>query len=311
MRSPSIRSAESWLGRPPGPPQLATNRCAPSDSSKASVEAHPCSAIFCGGGGAASRTQYGAERRHPLIAPAACLAQRPGAHSAPLDKRGEPCRLTGIGALPARQRPISHDDAVKGSERSLGGRLNAFGNHLLGRLISSAQQAEAVDQHHLFERRPADQPAIVELGRGECPREPRLAASDAMNAALHQKSGSDHSTPGSDPVEPRRRLVGACVEMTGAASERVEQRRAVAAVAARQDVRRIGGPEQDAFTPQVGRPGAVDSSAVHQQPAADDRFGEARALFARGRGGEVAQPGETLELLSSAPACRLRRNQAP
>ncbi len=48
------------------------------------------------------------------------------------------------------------------------------------------------------------------------------------------------------------------------------------------------------------RCGAQASStfgAVREQPAADDRFGEPRALLARGRGGEIAKPGEALQLL--------------
>ena len=45
------------------------------------------------------------------------------------------------------------------------------------------------------------------------------------------------------------------------------------------------------------RPGVVDLGAVREQPAADHGFGEARTLLPRGSGGEVAQPGEALQLL--------------
>src|SRR5260221_6628156 len=54
------------------------------------------------------------------------------------------------------------------------------------------------------------------------------------------------------------------------------------------------------------RPGAVDPGAVRQQPTADDRLGQPGALLARCRSGEVAQPGETLQLLSQRPGCATR-----
>ena len=105
-----------------------------------------------------------AERRHPLIAPAARLAERPRAKPATFDQRGQPRRFAGAAALPARQRAVAQRDAVERGERSRRGGLDAFGNVLLGGVIAGAQQAEAVDQLHLLERRAADQPAIVELG---------------------------------------------------------------------------------------------------------------------------------------------------
>src|SRR5437764_8950952 len=91
--------------------------------------------------------------------------------------------------------------------------------------------------------------------------------------------------------------------MAGAPCQGVEQRRAIPAVARRQDVGRIGGPEEDPLAPQMRRPCVVDPSAVRQQPAANQRFGQARTLVARRRRGEVAQPREALELLRQWPGC--------
>ena len=45
------------------------------------------------------------------------------------------------------------------------------------------------------------------------------------------------------------------------------------------------------------RPGVVDAGAMREQPAADHGLGEAGAFLARGGGGEIAQPGEALQLL--------------
>ena len=53
---------------------------------------------------------------------------------------------------------------------------------------------------------------------------------------------------------------------------------------------------EDSLSPQDRRPRLVDPRAMGDQPAAGDRFGEARALVAAGRGGEIAQPGEALHL---------------
>ena len=43
------------------------------------------------------------------------------------------------------------------------------------------------------------------------------------------------------------------------------------------------------------------------QPAADDRLGEPRAVLARGGGGEVAQPGEALQLLGQRAVAPIAR----
>ena len=56
------------------------------------------------------------------------------------------------------------------------------------------------------------------------------------------------------------------------------------------------------------RPGLVDPGAVGDQPAADHRFGETRTLFARRRGGEVSQPGESLQLLGKGAGRADRRD---
>jgi hypothetical protein len=196
---------------------------------------------------------------------------------------------------------------MKRGERGLRGGLNAVGNRLLRRLIAGPQKPETIDQPHLLERRAADEAAVVELRRGERARQAGFAAGDTRDSALDQEARRHDSTPGGHPVEPGRRFVGIAVEVTRAARERVEKRRAVAAVAARQDVGRISGPEEDSLAPEVRRPSLVGPRAVRKQPAPDHRFGEPRALFARRGGGKVAQPGEALELPgegAARPGCR-------
>ena len=163
---------------------------------------------------------------------------------------------------------------------------------LLGGEIGGAEQAEPVDQQHLLVRRAADQPAILELGGGERAHQPGFAARDARNAALDEQAGGDHARPGGDPVEPGRRLVGVGVEMAGAARQRVEQGRAIAGVAARQDVGRIGGPEEDPLAPQFGRPGLVGagcrgrSASGRRSPRRAGRPSRGAAAAARSRSQE-------------------------
>src|SRR5690348_6886444 len=89
--------------------------------------------------------------------------------------------------------------------------------------------------------------------------------------------------------------------MAAAARQRVEQRGAIAGVAARQDVRRIGGPEENALAPQFGPPRRVDPRPVSEKPAPDDCFGKLRSALSRCRRGEVAKPGESLQLLGQRP----------
>ena len=238
---------------------MTTSRWPPSESSNARVEAEPCAGDLLRRRRRGVEHEDRAERGQPLIAPAARLAQRPRAQAAAFDQRrraapaspgSQPCQLDSAPS-PMVMPCSAASDGLRGG-------FDAVGNGLLGRVVAGAQQAEAVDQQHLLERRAADQPAVVELRRGKRTGEPRFAARDARHAALDEQSGRNHAAPGGDPVEPGRRLVGVGFEMAGAARERVEQRRAIAAVAARQDVRRIGGPEEDALAPQMRRPGLVD-----------------------------------------------------
>ena len=56
---------------------------------------------------------------------------------------------------------------MKRGQCGSGGGLNALGKSLLGGEITSPQHSEPVDQHCLFERRAADQPAIIELRTGK------------------------------------------------------------------------------------------------------------------------------------------------
>ena len=57
---------------------------------------------------------------------------------------------------------------------------------------------------------------------------------------------------------------------------------------------------------RCGAQAVVDLGAVGDQPAADHRLGEPRAILAGGGGGEVAKPGEALQLLGH----RARRRRA-
>ena len=68
---------------------------------------------------------------------------------------------------------------MKRGQRRGRGSLDRVRQSLLGGEVAGAQQRHPVDQPDLLERRTADQPAVVELGGGECPGEPGLAARDA------------------------------------------------------------------------------------------------------------------------------------
>ena len=248
----------------------------------------------------------------PLVAPAARLAKRPGAKAATIDQRRQPRGLPRIAALPARQRPVAHHDAVQRGERRLRRGLDAVGHHLLGGNVTGAQKAEAVDQLHLLERRAADQASVVELGRGERAGEPRFAAREPRDSALNEQACRHDAAPRGYPIQPCGCLVGVGIEVPGAAGERIQQCGPVPGISARQDVGRISGPEEDALAPQARRPGLVDPGAVGDQPAADDRFGQPRALLPRRRCREVAEPREALELLGDgAGSLRPRRSRGP
>ena len=127
-------------------------------------------------------------------------------------------------------------------------------------------------------------PASPDFSRAGPPWTTRAAAITPLQAAIRGRPG--------------QRLVGAALEMAGAAGERVEQARAVDRVGAGEDVGRIGGPEQDAPAPQIGAPGRLaDLLGDGGEPFAGDPFGELGAALARRRGGKVAQPGEALQIV--------------
>ena len=188
-------------------------------------------------------------------------------------------------------------------ERRLRRGFDALRHDLFRRKVAGAQQAEAIDQLDLLIGRAADQPAIVELGRSERPGKARLAARDTRDSALDQQSGGNDAAPCRHTIEPSGGLVGGRIDVAGAAREGVEQRRAITAVAARQNVRRIGRPEEDALTPQMRGPCRIDLRSVRQKPAPDHGLGKPRAFLARRGGGEIAQPGEALELLGERAGC--------
>ena len=189
---------------------------------------------------------------------------------------------------------------MKRGERRRRGGLDSFGDRLASGEVTGAKQAQPIDQEHLFERRAADEPAVIELRASKRPGETGLATRDTRNAALDEEARGDDAAPCGDALEARWCLVGSRIEMPRAARQSVEQGRAIAAVAARQDVGRIGRPEKDALAPQVRRPGLVGPRPMRDEPAADERFTNRSAAFPRGRCGKVAQPGEALERLAGA-----------
>jgi hypothetical protein len=70
------------------------------------------------------------------------------------------------------------------------------------------------------------------------------------------------------PRHAGRHAIGGAIEMAGAARQRVEHRGAIDQVLARQDQRRMRGPEQDAAAPEIGAPGGIgDLLAMRIQPA--------------------------------------------
>ena len=313
VRRPSTRSGGRPVGERRGP---------------AAIDDQPLRAVrhFEGQGRGAARRghlrrgrrrcvddQHGPQRRHAVIAPAACLAQRPGAKAAAFDQRvrGVPAS-PGVAALPARQGSIAHRHAMKSGER--GGRrgFDRVGQALLGREISAAKQRKPVDEQHACSYgvrliSPPSSNCAVDKARAS----PDFAARDARNSALNEQAGRHQTGPGGDPIEARRRLVRIGVEMPGTAHERVEQGRAIARVAARQDVGRISGPEEDALAPQVGPPCLVDAGAVGEEPASGEGFRQPRTLFPRRGRGKIAKPGEALQRVRRRTARRRgSRNRA-
>src|SRR6478609_9577586 len=85
-------------------------------------------------------------------------------------------------------------------------------------------------------------------------------------------------------------------------SERIEKSGSIAAVPARKDIGGVGGPEENALAPQIGRPSLVRPAAVGNQPSADHGFRKPCALLTTGRRAQVAKPGEALQLSGSQTA---------
>ena len=191
---------------------------------------------------------------------------------------------------------------MKRGQRCGGGGFDAVRDRLLGGEVAGTEQAEAVDEQHLFEGRAAGKPAILELRGSEGPGEACFATSHAGNAALHQQSCRNNAAPGGDAIETVGRLFGVRVEVPSPARECVEECRAITAVGARQDIGRIGRPEEDPLAPELRRPRLVDFGAVSDQPTSENCFRQPSAVFAGRRSCQVAEPGETLQLGRERPA---------
>src|SRR6185503_20509738 len=123
--------------------------------------------------------------------------------------------------------------------------LYPVGHRLLRRGISGPEEAQPIDEELLFEWCSADQPAIVELPRRERLRKPGLRAPQTRDIPLEDECGNNDPGPGGHALQPRRRLVRVSVEIASAARKRVQKRRAIAFIAAGEDVGRIRGPEED------------------------------------------------------------------
>ena len=202
-----------------------------------------------------------------------------------------------IAALPARQRIVAKGHRQHGADRG-GQRLGQPFRHLAaGGGIDRAQLAQNLDHGDLLGRRAADQAAIVMERQADRAGQAGLARFEPRRAALNDQSGGDHAAPGGDAGQAGKGLVRGPLEMARAAGERVEQAGAVDRVGARQDVGRIGGPEEDAAAPQIGAPGGLaDLLAMGGKPGAGDPLGPLGAALARRRGRKVAQPCEAVQI---------------
>ena len=121
------------------------------------------------------------------------------------------------------------------------------------------------------------------------------------NAALHEQTCRNNAAPGGDAIETVGRLFGVRVEVPSPARERVEECGAITAVGARQDIGRIGRPEEDPLAPELRRPGLVDFGAVSDQPASDNCFRQPSAVFAGRRGRQVASQEKPCSARRAAP----------
>jgi hypothetical protein len=87
--------------------------------------------------------------------------------------------------------------------------------------------------------------------------------------------------------------------MPRAAGEGVKDARTIDQIGGGQDQRRMRSPEQDAAAPLIGAPRRLGHFfAVGGEPATHDRFGNRHASRPRGDAGEIAQPGEALEIVA-------------
>src|SRR5262252_3422709 len=108
---------------------------------------------------------------------------------------------------------------MKRGERSLSSRLDRIGNCLLGGQIAGTEETKTVYEKRLLERRAANQTAVVKLSARKRTDQSSFAAGDARHAALDEEARRDHSTPGGDPLEAKRRLVGTRIKMARTARD--------------------------------------------------------------------------------------------
>ncbi len=136
----------------------------------------------------------------------------------------------------------------------------------------------------------------------------RFAAGQPRLAARHQQPRRDDAGPGRDTGGAGRRLVGAAIEVACAARQRVQHHRAVGRVLAGQQQRRISGPEQQPPAPQVRPPRRLGQRVgVDREPSGGDLDRDRRGRAEILDHGEIAQPGEALQVLGHRRRDRERR----
>ncbi len=245
------------------------------------------------GGGAASTTRIGRAAGDALIAAGPGRPARPrhpagGGEDGSERGRGDagpvPCADP---AVAERDRGERRHEPVERAGHRRGGAPAAGG-------VGGADLEEQLDERDLRRRRAVGDAAVGADGRGERGGEQRLGARQPGVDAGNEQRGDVEPGGGGDAQLAVGQFVDRAVEVPRHPRQRVEHGRAIDEVGRRQDVRRVGRPEDQPLGDQVGGPGDRVEVGVIGEPARDDRLGDRRAARAVGHRGEVAQPGEAV-----------------
>src|SRR5205085_12564463 len=99
-------------------------------------------------------------------------------------------------------------------------------------------------------------------------------SSDVCSSDLDEQARGDDAGPGGDARQAQSGAVGGAIEMTRAARERLQDRRAIVDILRVENERGISRPEQDAASPQIGAPGGfADDARVAIEPLAGQILG--------------------------------------